>query len=178
MTGNKSQKNASNTTKQAQKFHSSNKSRTKKVSSDKSTKILCKECHAVYDGKSWKAFEKSNPRVLDRLHVGICPACHEEIDHLSDGVLHLSGTGFVKNKSEIKNLIKNTAKREEERDILNRVERIEDLRNEMVVYTTKNQLAAELGKKIAAAHKGGKLEIKWSKNDKPVEVKWLFDLKK
>ena len=115
---------------------------------------------------------------MDELRVGICPACHEQIGHLSDGVLHLSGTGMVKNKTEIKNLIQNTAKREEERDILNRVERIEDNRNEMVIYTTKNQLAVEIGKKVAAAHKGGKLDIKWSKNDKPVEVYWNFDLKK
>ena len=50
-------------------------------------------------------------------------------------------------------------------------------KEEITVYTTKNQLAVELGKKIAAAHKGGKLEIQWSKTDKPVEVRWHFNKK-
>jgi len=163
--------------KSTEKYHSPDKGRTKKVASKSSTKLICKECHAVYNGKTWQAFAKTNAKIMDELRVSVCPACHEKIGHISDGILHLSGTGMIKNKKEIKNLIQNTAKREEERDILNRVERIEDNANELIVYTTKNQLAVEIGKKIAAAHKGGKIEIKWSKSDKPVEVHWHFDLK-
>jgi NMD protein affecting ribosome stability and mRNA decay len=162
--------------KSTEKYHSPDMSRPKKMSNIKNAKLLCQECHAVYDGKSWQAFEKTNTKIMDELRASICPSCHEKIGHISDGVLHLSGTGMVKNKTEIKNLIQNTAKREEERDILNRIDRIEESPNEMTLYTSKNQLAVEIGKKIAAAHKGGKIEIKWSKGDKPVEVHWHFDL--
>lgn len=142
------------------------------------TKLMCHECRAIYDGKYWRPFEKLDPKLVDELKISICPACHEQFDHISDGVLHLNGTGFEAHRAEIKNLIHNTAEREEERDILNRVERIEEEGDQMTVYTTKNQLAVELGKKINNAYKGGKLEIKWSKDDKPVEVHWNFDLKK
>lgn len=141
-------------------------------------KLICKQCRAIYDGKHWEPFEKLNPRMVDELKMSICPACHEKINHLSDGVLHLSGSGFIHHKDEIRHLIMNTGKREEQRDILNRIERIDESKQEeMAVYTTKNQLAVELGKKITSAYKGGKLEIQWSKNDKPVEVKWHYDLK-
>lgn len=142
------------------------------------TKLMCKECRAVYDGKYWRPFEKLDPKLIDELKITICPACHEQFGHVSDGVLHLKGTGYKAHVHEIKNLIHNSADREEERDILNRVERIEEENDEMTVYTTKNQLAVELGKKINSAYKGGKLEIKWSKDDMPVEVYWNFDLKK
>lgn len=142
------------------------------------TKLMCHECRAVYDGKSWQSFEKLNPKTIDELKISVCPACHESIDHLSDGVLHLTGTGMLANKKEIKNLIMNMAKQAEENNVLDRVERIdESQKNEMIVYTTKNQLAVRIAKKIAASHKGGKVDIKWSKDDKPVEVKWHYDLK-
>ncbi len=140
------------------------------------TKLICKYCRAIYDGKGWEPFEKLDPKMIDQLHMSICPACHEEKEHVSDGVLHLSGDGVIKNKNEIKNLIHNTAAHEESRDILNRVERMDEKDNtEMIVYTTKNQLAVEIGQKIADAFKGGKLDIHWSKQDKPVEVWWHHD---
>ena len=139
------------------------------------TKLMCKYCRAIYNGKSWQPFEKLNPKMIDELKMATCPACHEQFDHISDGVLHLKGPGITPIKKEIMNEIKNIADHEESRDILSRVERIEDNKEEVRVYTTKNQLAVELGKKIASAHKGGKLEIKWSKQDKPVEVYWYFE---
>ncbi len=141
------------------------------------TKLICKFCRAIYDGKHWLAFEKLDPTMIDEIKVNICPACHEKKDHISDGVLHLSGSILDMHKAEIKNIIANAAKREEERDVLNRIERIEESNGEMRIYTGKNQLAVELGKKINSAYKGGKIEIKWSKGDKPVEVRWHNDVK-
>jgi hypothetical protein len=136
-------------------------------------KLMCRHCRAIYDGKGWQPFEKLDPHMIDELKMSICPACHEQVDHISDGVLHINGPLLTKHKEEIINLLHNTAKLEESRDILNRIERIDqDAPDKLTVYTTKNQLAVELGKKVASAYKGGKLEIKWSKEDKPVEVNY------
>ena len=139
------------------------------------TKLICRQCQAVYDGKSWMHFSKMNPAMVDELKISICPACHEKTSHLSDGILHISGSGVKPHWQDIKNLIMNMGKKAEAKNILDRVERIDENQNEMTVYTNKNQLAVIIGKHIASAYKGGKLEIKWSKGDKPVEVKWRYD---
>lgn len=137
--------------------------------------LICKYCHAVYQNKHWVAFEKLEAKFIDQLKKGSCPTCHETMQHLSDGVLHLSGVVLDKHFSEIKNIIHNIGEKEETRDIENRIERIEETNDGLTVYTSKNQLAVELGKHVDQAYKGGKLEIKWSKEDKPAEVRWHND---
>lgn len=134
--------------------------------------LICKYCHAIYQNKRWQPLEKLEARLIDRFKQGVCPACHLERGHLSDGVLHLGGAILTAHHDEIKNLIHNIAEKEEARNIENRIERIEEKTGEITVYTGKNQLAVELGKKINDAYKGGVLEITWSKEDKPAEVRW------
>src|SRR5581483_3273263 len=128
--------------KPSQKIHTPNKNGG---TANVKAKLMCKYCRAIYDGKGWESFEKLDPRMIDELKMSVCPACHEEHDHLSDGVLHLTGTGMVKHKDEILHLMHNAGELEESRDILNRIERIDQNDSkEMTVYTTKNQLAVEL----------------------------------
>lgn len=140
-----------------------------------STKLLCRYCHAVYDGKGWIPFKKLDPKMIDQLHASVCPACHEINDHLSDGVLHLEGAGVKPHIKDIKNLIMRLGKQAEEKNILDRLERMDDDKNGMTVYTTMNQLAVKMGKAVASAYKGGRLDIQWSKRDKPVEVTWTYE---
>ncbi len=139
------------------------------------TKLICRQCQAVYDSKSWMPFRDMNPKMVDQLKISICPACHEKISHISDGVLHLSGLGVKAHKKDILNLVNNMGKEAENKNILNRIERIEDNSKGIMVYTTINQLAVKIGKAVSNAYKGGKLDIKWSKKDKPVEVYWTYD---
>lgn len=139
------------------------------------TKILCRQCQAVYDGKGWIAFKKMDPKMVDQLKMGICPACHEENDHMSDGILHIRGMGVAAHQKEIVNHINKMGKQAEEKNIEDRVERVDQGRGEITVYTTLNQLAVRIGKGVASSYKGGKLDIKWSREDKPVEVFWTYD---
>ena len=150
---------------------------SKKEKKSSNLKLLCRYCHAVYDGKGWIAFEKMDPLMIDQLHASVCPACHETMQHVSDGVLHISGSGVKPILQEIKNMIAHMGKQAEAKNVLDRVERVEAERDGIVVYTTLNQLAVRIGKNVASAHKGGKLDIRWSKGDKPVEVYWTFDKK-
>lgn len=174
-------KNRSRNSKPKVTIRTPNKAKDKRFFLDKRThhqrtKLLCRYCRAIYENNSWQAFEKLNPQYVDELKMSVCPACHEEIEHISDGVLHLNGSGVAIHKEEIKNLINNIGKTAEQEDILDRVERIDDsVKEQIIVYTTKNQLAVKIGKQVASSHKGGKLDIKWSKNDKPVEVYWRYD---
>ncbi len=140
-----------------------------------SGELICKYCHAIYQDKHWQAFENLDPKFIDELKQSVCPACHLEKNHLSDGVVHLTGNIISWHGTDIKNRIENIGDAEIKRDIMNRIERIEETEDRITVYTTKNQLAVEIGKKISDDHKGGTLDIKWSKGDKAVEVTWKKD---
>jgi NMD protein affecting ribosome stability and mRNA decay len=141
----------------------------------KGLKLLCRYCHAVYNGKAWIPFEKMDPKIIDELKASVCPACHEQMAHLSDGVLHIGGAGVKPHLTEIKGIVMHMAKNAEAKNILDRLERIDEEKGGLTVYTTMNQLAVRMGKAVASAFKGGKLVIKWSRNDKPAEVWWTYD---
>jgi hypothetical protein len=158
----------------SQPYHDPSKGRTKN-SKIKSSNLICKYCNAVYGEKHWQAFDKLNFRDIDKLKQSVCPACHEKKNHVSDGVLQLSGKFLRNHLTEISGIITNTAATELKRDVLNRIERLDLYPTLVTVYTSKNQLAVEIGKRVNSAYKGGKLDIKWSKKDKPVSVKWHKD---
>ena len=138
-------------------------------------KLLCRYCHAVYNGKAWVPFAKMDPKIIDELKASTCPACHEIKDHVSDGVLHISGAGVKAHIKEIKNLVTHMGKMAEAKNVLDRIERIDESKDGLIIYTTLNQLAVRIGKGVSSALKGGKLDIRWSRQDKPVEVYWTYD---
>jgi hypothetical protein len=170
------------TSKTRQNYKSSSKDRPKEkgfaFEQGNRAELLCKYCSAVYESKHWQPIAKLNPQFIDRLKKTVCPACHAQKGLVSDGTLHLTGSFMDQHRQEILNIILRTEEKENARDILNRIERIDSRPKEITIYTGKNQLAVEIGNKVAAAYKGGKLEITWSKNDKPVEVKWHKDIEK
>jgi hypothetical protein len=162
------------------KVRTPDKTREKRFAYDPGKKntgaeLLCKYCKAVYEDKHWKRFDKLNPKYIDKLHKTVCPTCHEKRSLVSDGVLRITGTILKNHSKEIMGLILNLEAKESRRDVLNRIERIEARAGNLTVYTAKNQLAAELGKKVSNAYKGGELTIKWSKGDKPADVRWHKD---
>jgi hypothetical protein len=147
-----------------------------KRSNDKHSKsgLRCKYCSAVYQTKRWLHFEDLDPKYMGELKIGVCPSCHKEHGHLSDGILTISGKFTKDHKEEIVNLIENTAKREEKRDVENRIDRIDqEDPNKMIVYTSKNMLAILIGKKLNQAYKGGKLDYSWAEKDDYSEIKWV-----
>jgi len=162
------------------KIHTPNMQKQKRMAYDphrrgRNAELICKVCKAIYQDKYWQPFSKLNPVNVDKLKVSVCPACHSKRAMESDGVLHLSGTFLKNHYKEIMGIIINTEAKENKRDVLNRIERIAYQGNEVIVYTGKNQLAVEMGKKVSSAYKGGELKIQWSKDDKPAEVKWHKD---
>jgi len=76
-------------------------------------------------------------------------------------------------KIEILREIKNIGERAQRRDPEDQIIKIEDKGKNIRVTTTENQLAVSIGKQIAASRKGGKLQIKLSKEDKPARVVWV-----
>lgn len=165
------------------KFHDPNKSKKedKRYPFDKGKKhtkehAVDPERNIVYEDKHWKPLEDLNPKHVDKMKATDSPVTEMEKRKVCDGVLHLTGSFFKGHKDEIMRAVKNSEELAKERDVMNVIENIEENPDGITIYTAKNQLAVTLGKKIDSAFKGGNLNISWSDDDKPSEVRWHKDL--
>lgn len=138
--------------------------------------LIDAEANLIYDDKHWKTLDKMNPDHVDKYLEGKAPTTEMGKSGICDGVLHLSGSFLEKHRDEIISTIKHSEELALERDPTNNIENIETSPDEITIYTAKNQLAVTLGKRLDSSFKGGKLDIKWSDDDKPVDVRWYREL--
>lgn len=139
--------------------------------------IICPKCHAVYFDKHWHASEKIHRAYKHHsaVRIELCPE-----DRAAFGDISLAGWEgevVLKNvhpdkKMEIMEQARNIGKRAALRDPEDKILKFEEDDASIRILTSKNQLAVSVGKQIAEAHKGGKLEIKWSRDDRPARVIW------
>lgn len=140
---------------------------------------LCKRCHAVYFDEHWH----TSPKLYEQYKGGIgvredlCPECTWIKAGLA-GIVNYEGEVLLKNltdaemKADVIRQVRSIGRRAFLRDPEDQIIKIEDQGASVRVTTTENQLAVSIGKQVAQAHKGGKLEIKWSREDKPARVVW------
>lgn len=138
--------------------------------------VICPECHAVYFSKRWHpARELRGVKTAEKLIYKLCP--EDALIAKGGGVMNYEGEFILKNVpngsvAEIIQEIRNIGKRAASRDPEDKIIKIERTADGLRVLTSENQLAAAIGKQVARAHKGGQLEIKWSKTDAPARVVW------
>lgn len=146
---------------------------------DKSPKdnIVDIDAEMIYQEKHWKPLSELRPDLVDSFKEGTSPLTQMLKDHTCEGVLHIKGSFFEAHMQEIMGSIRHSDDMARERDPMNRVVnivRLDDM--DIGIFTSKNQLAVTLGKKLDSAYKGGDLNITWSKGDREVEVVWTKDL--
>lgn len=141
---------------------------------------VCTSCHAVYFDEHWhtspKLYEayKGRPGVREDL----CSEC-TWIKAGFHGIINYEGEARFMNlanpemKTEVIHQARNIGARATKRDPEDQIIKIEDKGDWVRVTTTENQLAISIGKQIHSAHKGGKLQIKWSQEDAPARVVWI-----
>ncbi len=144
--------------------------------------LICKKCKAVYWYKSWH-HSLDQKLKLDseklRLKFVLCPACQMIRDKKFEGEVLISNIPF-NYKKEILKLIKNIKKRAYQRDPMDRIISIREIRGKFVkisgfrVLTTENQLAVSIGKQIKRAFKEVKLDIQWSHKESTARVRVKF----
>lgn len=147
---------------------------------------VCSRCGAVYFDEHWHTipnFEKIYKKMMPKKSVAkeLCVECKWIVG--GKGKTGWEGELVLENlipddKKEILNLVRNVGKRAFLRDPEDQVIKIEDMGRKVRVTTTENQLAVSIGKQVARAFKGGKLEIKWSAEDAPARVRWIRKNKK
>ena len=140
--------------------------------------ILCSDCGSVYFDKAWHhrlEEEKDAHLKTDRkIKFELCPACKMKRDKIFEGEIVIR----IKNKEleireNIFNTVKNSDKQARERDPMDRILWTEEREDGTHIFTSENQLAVRIGKKLKSSFPGSKLEIKHTGED-IVRVYWEY----
>jgi len=146
---------------------------------------LCTRCDAVWYDAHWHTAPNLAAALKAKRKAGkpakdvFCEECRYVMYGPADpksalfaGELTLDGLLDASVKAKVLATVRAVAKRASKRDSQDRIVDIDDRGERVVVTTTKNQLAAALGKAVDSAFKGGKLRIVWSSDDLPARVHW------
>jgi len=134
--------------------------------------VFCSGCGIVYYHKFWHHALEDWKHLSGRKRIKfvLCPACLMIKDKKFEGELAVSGIGSRKLKEEIRNVLTNSGELAFRRDPLDRIIEIKEGKNQLVVRTTENQMAARLGKKIKLTF-GGKMTVSHSREEDVMRIK-------
>lgn len=140
--------------------------------------LSCSGCGIFYYDKSWHKSllgEKQEHLKENRqFKFTTCPACKMKKDKIFEGELVIKlKAESLKLKANILNTIKNSDKQAQGRDPLDRILWTEDNGDEIKIFTSENQLAVRIGKKLKSSFPGSTLEIKHSGED-IIRVYWEY----
>lgn len=142
--------------------------------------IICPDCSCVFFDKAWHHSLEEDIKHLEstrrkNLKFKICPACRMKKDRTFEGELVIA---LSKEKSgekkEIMNVVKNSDKQAQARDPMDRILWADDRGAEIRVFTSENQLAVRIGKKLESAFRGSALVIKHSHEEDVIRVFWKY----
>jgi NMD protein affecting ribosome stability and mRNA decay len=134
---------------------------------------VCQTCQAVYRQKRWQL----DPTLTARLahdpaaHWVTCPACLKIAEHYPEGILTLRGSYLWNHEEQIRNILDNAVARIASRNPLERVMRIQRIGDELIIETTDNKLAEQLGRALQKAH-SGELQIDWQGTPVVCRARW------
>lgn len=143
-----------------------------KFSKGKLGLIFCKVCEAVYYKKSWHRNLRDYKNLKENLGVkfSLCPACEIIKNRQFEGEI------IIKNApaeilNDLKHLIESFCKKAYERDSQHRLIGVKEIKADLIITTTENQLAVKLAKKIKETFK--KTEMKISYSPAPSDVVYV-----
>lgn len=150
---------------------------------------ICPACNEIFYDKKWWGTEELRRHLLQRAELKNksfiswlksvssyqlrCPEDRQRRDQWFEGIVTLQGiTPSI--KREVLNLVKNVGQYagRHRKDVESEILKIEDQGETIIIYASENQLAMRIGKQVARAHKGGKLDIRFSHQDDAVRVYW------
>ena len=136
--------------------------------------VQCSGCGAFYHRRHWSLTVPPGFSHPVHPHPTFCPACKKIKERSVSGVLHLLGMGEA-DRGKMLRILRNEEGRAHEKNPMERIMRLEKVSapsgDEWKVETTTEKLAQRLGRSVRHA-RGGKLEFKWSHNNKFVRVVW------
>ena len=135
--------------------------------------LVCSECDSYYFKKGWhndaRVFlsKKKNRGLLAK--KAVCPADLMIKHGLWEGKVIVQNPPKAK-LTELKNLIRNFGKAYQAENMQDRLIKVEDVKDLLVVTMTENQMAQKLAKKIRDAFKKVTLKISYQKSPSDAET--------
>jgi hypothetical protein len=137
---------------------------------------ICRECHAVYQNRSWTLDQQTYQLALQQDHHLItCPACLKVDQHYAEGVVTLKGDYLWEHEEQIRNLIRNEEQRALQKNPLERILRQEREGDCLIIETTDVKLAEHIGRALHKAHRG-ELHFSWEGNPVTGRIFWQRQL--
>ncbi|OGA20162.1 MAG: ATPase [Betaproteobacteria bacterium RIFCSPLOWO2_12_FULL_63_13] len=126
----------------------------------------CPECGAVYHKGRW-----TWGKATSEAHEEKCPACHRIHDQFPAGYVILKGGFLREHHDEILQLVKNHEAKEKAEHPLERIMKIEDAEDGVLVTTTDTHLARDIAEALHNAYKGD-LDYHYNKQDMLLRATW------
>lgn len=133
--------------------------------------ITCKKCNAMLYQGSWRHESEIKKHVIKNKHNGfsICPACKMIKDSMYEGELIIQNVN-PEIKKYIINAIKNKGEKGFKNDSQDRVISVNDDHDgKMNIFTTENQLALKIARKIKKSF-NGTMKVIYSKKESVVRI--------
>lgn len=132
--------------------------------------IQCSGCGAFYSRRHWTLNPPGKFSTQLHAHPVYCPACAKIKDRYPGGELRLAGINTTE-RGEIARILRNEEEQARTKNPLERIMGFAAIEGGWKVETTTEKLAQRLGRAVSKA-RGGKVEYKWSHNNKFVRVLW------
>lgn len=132
--------------------------------------VQCSGCGAFYHRRHWTLSAPPGLTLPVKHHPIHCPACVKIRERSASGELHLLRVADV-DRAETMRILRNEETRAREKNPLERIMSLRATGDDWKVETTTEKLAQRLGRAVAKA-RGGKLDYKWSHNNKFVRIEW------
>jgi|Deesub1362B_J571_1020462.scaffolds.fasta_scaffold00043_64 NMD protein affecting ribosome stability and mRNA decay len=133
---------------------------------------ICPGCGLIFHQKRWLKDEKIAHRLKDQgveFNRKDCPACRKIKDNYPLGILEIEAEYVKTKREELKNLITNVTEREEWRNPLERIMKLNFDEKRLYIETTTEHLAKKIGNSVRKAF-GGELKITFSDKQKLIRV--------
>jgi NMD protein affecting ribosome stability and mRNA decay len=131
---------------------------------------LCPGCQAVYKQGRWQW--EPEPSYKSE---SLCPACRRIRDDYPAGFVTLAGSFLAEHQDEILNLINNVEERVKEEHPTQRLMRLSDTDEGLLVTTTDMHLARGIGEALARAYQGD-MDYEYNKQDDMLRVTWTREV--
>jgi hypothetical protein len=128
---------------------------------------VCPECNAVFKGRRW---QWADTLPLDA-HKVTCQACHRTKDNYPAGIVTLTGTFIPEHKAELISLARHQEAKARAEHPLERIMRIEEHPDRVVITTTDIHLPRRIGEALHRACKG-ELEKHYDEEGYFARVNW------
>ena len=133
--------------------------------------VSCDSCPAIYSNKRWQLLPETSSLPKGEIRKITCPTCRKIADNYPEGVITLRGEYLWEHEEEIRRILKNEERRAVAKNPGERIIRMDQIGDSLIIETTEEKLAEHLGRVLHRAHHGA-LQVSWGSDHTMCRVTW------